>query len=132
MNNMGYDLVPESKDKDIEQVTDIYLTHKGCFLVAVDKDKIIGSIGIRALDNNQAELKRFYVIKTYQSQGIGRELIHAAIEHAHKMKFDSLKLDTSSKSKKAIQIFEKIGFKEIPKYNDDPYAELYMELKLNR
>jgi hypothetical protein len=40
-----------------------------------------------------------------------------------------VRLDTSSKSPVAIAMFRRRGFVEIPRYNDDPFAELFMELR---
>jgi len=130
MEEMGYEFIPESKDSDIAQVEQTYLVDNGCFLLATSGDKVVGSIGVRKLGGGFAELKRFYVLESYQGNGIGKKLMEKSIKNARSICFHSLRLDTTSKSTQAIRLFEKQGFQEIPKYNDDPYAELYMELKL--
>ena len=130
MQEMGYDFIPDSKDLDITQVESMYLVPNGCFLLKIIENEVVGSIGIRVLSTGKAELKRFYVLREYQGIGIGLNLLKSAIEHTRKTGFSSLRLDTTSNSLRAIKIFQEHGFQKIEKYNDDPYAELYMELKL--
>jgi len=39
-------------------------------------------------------------------------------------------LDTTPKSAAAIRLFRNLGFREIPRYNEDPFAEIFMEKDL--
>jgi hypothetical protein len=52
------------------------------------------------------------------------------IAHAKAGSWKNLRLDTTSKSPAAISLFRKHGFVEIVRYNDDPFAEIFMELSL--
>jgi len=93
MDEMGYEFIPESKDSDVAQIEQIYLVDNGCFLLAISGDEVVGSVGIRSLGNGLAELKRFYVLESYQRNGLGKSLINVAIESARKVGFNSLRLD---------------------------------------
>lgn len=46
--------------------------------------------------------------------------------------FAHLRLDTIRNSGPALHLFEKHGFVEIPRYNENPDADLFMELDLGR
>jgi hypothetical protein len=39
------------------------------------------------------------------------------------------KVQTTFKSPSAISLFRKHGFVEIARYNDDPFGEIFMELR---
>lgn len=96
----------------------------------IDENKIVGTIALRKLTTDVAELKRFFVLQKYQGKGYGQELINVLTERAPEGGYSFLRLDTTSKSDKAIHLFRKNGFYEISRYNDDPFAEIFMELNL--
>ena len=121
---------PDGKDSDVKRIEDVYLSRSGTFLLLTYRDQVVGSIGLRARDDRIAELKRFYVLEEHCGRGLGRELLEKTIRHARDHNFHSVRLDTTSRSTRAIQLFESEGFEYIEKYNDDPYAECYMELEL--
>jgi len=82
------------------------------YLVAVDKDKIVGSIGIVAYTENSKMnlyLFDFYVIPEYRNKGIGQDLIDSVKEvFESKIKnrgFISLRAIPST-----VSYFEKQGF----------------------
>lgn len=127
---MNYDFSPADKDSDIGDVYVNYIKDGGTFLLLKSEKEIVGSIGIRPYSEEYAELKRFYVLNKFQGQGAGRELINKAIDFSAKNGISSVRLDTTRKSVKAIQLFKCLGFVEIQRYNEDPYAELFMELEL--
>ena len=52
--------------------------------------------------------------------------------NANKKELHILRLDTMRNSIAARKIFEKYGFQEINKYNDNEIAEIFMELKLKK
>lgn len=60
---------------------------------------------------------------------MGTALLNKAINHAKAGPWIRVRLDTSSRSPSAVSLFRKQGFVEIPRYNDDPFAEIFMELR---
>ena len=115
------------KDFDIRYIDDVYVKNSGVFFTATVSTKVVGTIGVRKFSDEIAELKRFYLLTEFRGQGIGKKLCEIAFEEAKRLGYKTLRLDTSFKSIAAIKIFRDYGFVEIEKYNDDPYAELYME-----
>lgn len=90
---------------------------------------LIATIALRRLPQNTAELKRFYVHQAHQRNGLGTALLRQMITHAAAQNFTALRLDTTRQSPAAISLFHKHGFTEIPRYNDNPRAQLFMELR---
>jgi ribosomal protein S18 acetylase RimI-like enzyme len=75
-------------------------------------------------------VKRFYLLSDYRDKGCGKKLLEKAIQTAPRFGFKRLRLDTTSRSAAAIHLFQKYGFKEITRYNDNPRAEFFFELIL--
>ncbi|MER3327996.1 MAG: GNAT family N-acetyltransferase, partial [Candidatus Kapaibacterium sp.] len=66
-----------------------------------------------------------------RNQGIGKELIVAAIEKAKEMGFSELVLYSNRKLENAIHLYRKMGFTELSCY-DDLYerCDIQMEMSL--
>lgn len=127
---MGFDWIPEQKDLDIKNINEFYLNKGGNFWILFENEKVIGTIALKPIDKNYAELKRFYILPDYQGKGYGKILIETLLSYARIMNYNFIRLDTSNKSVKAIKVFEKSGFYKINRYNDDIFAEIFMEIKL--
>jgi ribosomal protein S18 acetylase RimI-like enzyme len=127
---MGFGFDLSSKDVDLQNIPGEYQANAGLFLLARRREELIGTIAIRNIAGNACELKRFYVASAHQRRGVGSSLLKRAIADAKSGRWSCIRLDTSFKSPAAISLFRKHGFVEIPKYNDDPFAEVFMELKI--
>jgi len=124
--NFTFDL--SGKDKDLLRIPENYQTDGGIFLIARADDALCGTIALKRLSSVIMELKRFYVKKEYQGKGLGKQLLGELISHAGNSGAGAIRLDTTNRSQTAISLFNKYSFVEIPRYNDDPYAEIFMEL----
>jgi hypothetical protein len=55
----------------------------------------------------------------------------AAVEDAaYQLCISVLRLDTNSALPEAIQLYRKTGWIEIPRFNDDPYPDVFFEKRL--
>ena len=102
-----------------------------CFLCMFDNEMIIGTVGIKKFNNKKCELKSLYIFKDYYGKSIGFELLSKVIKIAIDLGYDEMYLDTLSNSKRAISLYEKMGFKVTKKYNDNEFADIFMVLDLN-
>jgi ribosomal protein S18 acetylase RimI-like enzyme len=103
---------------------------EGCFIYAKRGDEIVGGVGCRKLETDICEMKRLYVYEEFQGLGIGRKLCDELISVSKSLGYKKMKLDTVAKLKSAIKLYEKMGFKEIPKYYENPDKTVkYMELE---
>ena len=127
--SFGFQWLPDGKDADTRDIPNVY-QKQGDFWLLRDGGRMIGSIALRALDHSTGEVKRFYLLPEYRRKGCGKRLLEKAIQTAPQFGFKKLRLDTTSRSTTAIHLFQKYGFKEIPRYNDNPRAEFFFELNL--
>jgi len=115
--------------KDMDEVQSHYFDNKGMFLVALDGEQVIGSGALRRLDDETAELKRMWLLEAYHGQSIGYRLISQLIDFASISGYEHIRLQTSHEQIRALNFYRKVGFYEIPSYNDD-LDEISMELSL--
>jgi putative acetyltransferase len=131
LSEMGHEFLPDKKDSDIRDIEDIYINNLGAFHVIEIDERICGSVGVRRFCEDIAELKRLYVAREHRGAGFGHALCETALSDAMRLGYRRIRLDTTTRSQAALSLFRKLGFQEIPKYNADPYAEIFMEKALN-
>jgi len=60
-------------------------------------------------------------------RGIAQRLLDAIEEHAARTGLKTLRLDTNRTLKEAHALYVRNGYREIPRYNDNPYADHWFE-----
>lgn len=133
--NLGWGYEPNGRHSDTVNIQEEYMSN-GCMWCLYDDDLLIGTVAVRNInieDKSQkiAELKRMFVLNEYQGKGYGHLLLETAIPYSHEKGFDKILLDSRIEFSTAVHLYRKYGFVEIPAYNDNTKAELYMELKLS-
>ena len=91
---------------------------------------LIGTVGVKRLNEKNCELKALYLYSDFHGKGLGYTLLEKAVTYAKEMNYEKMYLDTLSTSKKAIQLYKAAGFKEIERYNDSVTADVFMEKDL--
>ena len=124
---LGHEFLLEGKDSDVRDLEAVYAGNGGCFLVAEMGGRIVGTVGVRLWSEDVAELKRLYVAPAWQGRGIGEALCLRAIGEAWHLGYRALRLDTTRRAMAALALFGRLGFREIPRYNEDVYAEVFLE-----
>jgi ribosomal protein S18 acetylase RimI-like enzyme len=121
---------PSRAHADLRRIPAEYQADGGGFWLVRVEGRIVGTVAVRRLPNNIAEIKRLNVRKEYRAQGIGASLLRYAIRSATETGFAKIRLDTIRNTGPAVRLFQRHGFLEIPRYNDNPDANLFMELAL--
>lgn len=86
------------------------------FWYAVDSQgKVIGSVGLKEVDKEYGEIKKFFVAKEYRGKGLAQKLMATAINAARKHKFKYLVLGTVDILQAAQKFYQKAGFNIISK-----------------
>ena len=114
---------------DIDEYETHYLEKQGIFLVATDRDQVIGSGAIQKISEGVCELRRLWLLKEYQGKGLGYRIFQELIEYARENEYKRMWLETDYEQKRAIGFYERIGFYRIPNYNDRN-SDVYMEMKI--
>lgn len=115
---------------DVDDWPRIYGPPRGTFLVALDGERLIGTGAIRPLDETTAELKRLWLLEAYHGRGIGYQITRALLAFARAAGYQRVWLSTDRVEQgRAIRFYERLGFHDIPPYNDSEDT-LFMELLL--
>lgn len=111
--------IPVPKDINISILKaeeEFYFNNSYNFWYAIDANGIvIGSIGLKKIDPNNAELKKFFVRQDYRGKRIAQKLMQSLLKSASKHGFKHIYLGTVDEFQAAHRFYEKSGFKKIPK-----------------
>jgi DNA-binding MarR family transcriptional regulator/GNAT superfamily N-acetyltransferase len=121
----GFD-VKLSRDPDAKDM----VRPRGSFVVAMSDGMPIGCVGLKGNRSEMAEIKRLWVAPSARGLGLGRRLMEAAESAARELGISVLRLDTNSALPEAGQLYRRTGWTEIPRFNDDPYPDLFFEKRL--
>ena len=99
------------------EIPAFYQKDKGNFWIAVEQDKVIGTMALVDLDNNQAALQKCFVRQDYRGKdiGVGQQLLNTLLDWAKSQSIREFYLGTTDVYKAAHRFYEKNGFREIPK-----------------
>lgn len=121
----GFD-VSLSRDPDAKDMR----RPRGSFIVAMSDTLPIGCVGLKGTDHDYAEIKRLWVAPSARGLGLGKRLMDAAEGAARTLGIALLRLDTNSALPEAGQLYRTTGWRDIPRFNDDPYPGLFFEKRL--
>lgn len=125
----GRHFEPEGIHKNLQHVKDTF----DYFLCLYEKESgaIIGTSAFRRLDAEKCELKCVYLFEKYHGMGLGTSMCKKVLEVAKSMGYMEIYLDTISKtSGKAINMYQRLGFKETEKYHETVRSDVFMKLIL--
>jgi ribosomal protein S18 acetylase RimI-like enzyme len=128
---IGDTLDPDGLDHDIAHWQDEYDGKTGVLLLVVDPaGEVVGTAAVRRLEPGTAELKRMWLRPSCQGRGLGRRLMDASLAEARGLGCRALRLDTQATLVSAVHLYRAYGFTDIPRYNDNHRADMWMERAL--
>ncbi|SDE57696.1 Acetyltransferase (GNAT) domain-containing protein [Mucilaginibacter pineti] len=98
----------------LEHPEEAILKNGGKILFVTSNQNIIGTVGLRYMEDGVYEMTKMAVDKTYHGGGAGQFLCQSAIDKAREMGMQKLVLFSNRVLKNAIHIYHKLGFTEIP------------------
>lgn len=101
----------------------------GAFWVLLDGEEVVGTCGVRHLEDDVCELKRMYILPRARGKGGGRALAQTAIQWARGAGFHWMRLDSDHELVAALALYRSLGFAPTERYNQSG-ADLFFELKL--
>jgi putative acetyltransferase len=114
---------------DVENYRHEYGPPDGLFLAILDEDALIGTGAIRRLDDKTAELRRMWLLESYEGRGIGFRLTQELFTFARTAGYRQIRLTTSVEQARAIRFYERLGFYRIERYNES--EGIFLEMKLD-
>lgn len=137
-NSLGFDLCFQDFARELAELPGDYAPEqRGALLLADCAGKAVGCVALHASfgetkEGRTCEMKRLYVNPQWRGNNIGRALVIAVMAEARRLGYTYMRLDTvASKMAKAVELYRRAGFYEIPAYRPNPAPDvLYMEVKL--
>jgi DNA-binding MarR family transcriptional regulator/GNAT superfamily N-acetyltransferase len=102
----------------------------GAFLVAYLHDEPIGCGALKYRPGAPAEIKRMWVAESARGLGIGRRLLEQLERLAGDGGAAAVRLDTNRSLVEAIAMYRSSGYREIPRFNTEPFAHHWFEKAL--
>jgi GNAT superfamily N-acetyltransferase len=99
----------------------------GCFVVLRDAGEPLGCGAVRVLEPGVAEIKHMWLSPRLRGRGLGRSLLAALELEAERLGCPTIRLDTSPLLGEAVALYRAVGYREIPRYNENPLCAIWME-----
>ena len=103
---------------------------EGSFLVGFDGERPVCCGGVKRLSERLGEIKRMYVVPDARGRGVARALLEALEREAVQIGCDHVRLDTGPRQPHARVLYESAGYRSIPDYNGNPFADFWGEKAL--
>ncbi|MBI2971649.1 MAG: GNAT family N-acetyltransferase [Candidatus Aenigmarchaeota archaeon] len=104
---------------DLDAIRSVYQEGGSNFWIAVENNKVIGSVAIINYGNKRGYLKRMYVDKEYRGSGLAKRLLGTAVKYARASGIKVIFLGTIEGMGAANKFYKKNGFERIEKLPDD-------------
>jgi DNA-binding MarR family transcriptional regulator len=102
----------------------------GAFLLARFSGQPAGCGALRTLAPGVGEIKKVWVDRAHRGLGIGLRMVDALEQEAAALGHETVRLDTNRSLDEAKAMYRSHGYVEIPRYNDNPYADHWFEKSL--
>ena len=102
----------------------------GAFVVARRAGEPVGCGGFCRIDDEAAEIKRMWTAPQARGLGVARRVLHMLEQRAAAAGYRVIRLDTNRALTEAQAFYRREGYREIGRYNDNPYADLWFEKRL--
>lgn len=123
---LGQDLSFQGTEREF---ADFPQTYDALFLAKLDGESVAAS-GLKPFKPGICELKRLYCRPAARGHNLGLKLSQATLDEARRIGYEQIYLDTDHGLIHANKIYERLGFRDIEKYYDNPMDSRFMGLTL--
>lgn len=121
LNFLGEDLSFQHLDEEYQKLAIMYGPPEGSIILCkTDNEQYAGMVAVRNKGNGVCEMKRLYVLPSYNGLGIGKELCLRIITTAQQLGYKKMVLDTLQRLQPAYQLYIRLGFTETDAYYANP------------
>lgn len=102
----------------------------GVFVVARLGGRAVGCGALIKLGNGVGEVKRMWTAPAARGRGVARAVLRKLEALAREKGLATIRLDTNRVLREAIAMYRREGYREIARYNDNPYAHHWFEKRI--
>ena len=100
---------------------------RGFFVIARLNGEAVGCGALKCTTAGHGEIKRMWVADSCRGLGIGRRILHRLEDWARARRIRILRLETNGTLTEAQSLYRSSGYREVPAFNDEPYAQHWFE-----
>lgn len=102
----------------------------GVFLVGRIDGDVVACGGLQRHRATVGEIKRMWISPEWRGCGLGPRMLAELEEHARRLGYRDVHLDTNGTLVEAIAMYRRAGYRPIERYNDNPYAQAWFTKSL--
>jgi GNAT superfamily N-acetyltransferase len=103
----------------------------GAFVVAYRGGEAVGCGAVKHHPGAVSDVKRMWVAESARGLGLGRTLL-AHLEHLARRHGSTVaRLETGDVLPEAIALYRSAGYREVPRFNDEPFADRWFAKRLD-
>jgi GNAT superfamily N-acetyltransferase len=122
---------PNPEDNFFSLDPDEVVPGRGAFVVArADGGTAVGCGAVRLIEPGVAEVKRMYVVPAWRGRRVAARVLAALVERAGELDARRLVLETGDRQPEAIALYERNGFRRIPRFG--PYVDAVNSVCMER
>ncbi len=121
----GFDVATD----DSARVEDM-VPPSGLFVIARLDGESVGCGGLKRTSKTVGEIKRVWTAPSARGIGVARRLLRTLEAAAREKGLKTLRLDTNRALTEAHALYHSEGYKEVARFNDNPYAHHWFEKRL--
>jgi len=83
--------------------------------------------GVKNVGGETFEVKRMFVASSFRGRGFGVRLLACLEGKAVSMGGVKVRMDTGGRQEEAVALYDKMGYEPVPPFNDNEFAEVWLE-----
>jgi len=131
LSSYGLNMDAETIDHDLTDIEANYWRQKGAFYVLMDGEELIGTVALQYGSKTVCERGRMYLAADYRGRGLGRKLLHHALQQAEARGFSEVVLKTASVLKEALSLYRRAGFVQVADQEPGGNCDVVMSRKIS-
>ena len=118
--------------KSLSPTHEQFVPPDGTFIVARLNGSPVACGGFKRDGADTAYLKRMWVAQSERGLGLGKRILGELEDRARAAGYRTVHLETQKSLKEAQQLYRSSGYREVPPFNDEPYAHHWFEKRLDQ